>query len=181
MVRAWLRFLNWAQDDPPRSPLAEAERLLGEHHDRLVGIFVMTWARMEISLDYANYLFLNIVPGGDQLAESLPRSLDQKIDLFRRAHRELPQMANLKDDAEKLVSRINTLKERRHDIIHGRGNRILQGRRHEYLRIHLKGKAISFLSKNYTRKQLIKLCHEVNNLMGDTALHLGRIRDLFVA
>jgi hypothetical protein len=145
----------------------------------LIGYFVTTWARLEASLDFSNWIFLNLLSGGSGLAAQLPRSLDQKIALFRRAHEELTAMGPFRDEGLLLIGRINDLKERRHDIIHGRISSSIDGMSMEVVRAHLKGLDMRHLSKTYTIRNLIKAVSDANDLMADTALHLGKIKTAF--
>ncbi len=155
---------------------AESEAL----HNQLVGMFVACWARMEMSLDYSNWIILNL-PGGAALASQLPHSLGQKVDLFKDAHRTLSALSEFKYDGARLVARVNAMKEDRHNIIHGRGSDILNGRSHEYVRLHLRGGDIRHLEKIYSQWQLRDLVRRVNELQFDVAKHMGLLGRRFAA
>ncbi len=149
--------------------------------DQIVGMFVGCWARLEMSLDYSNWIILNVVPGGGALASELPRSLGQKIELFRKAHADLSLLADFKIDAAGILRRIQDLKEHRHDLIHGRGTEILDGRSVSYVRLHLKGADFQHLSKTYTTKQLLALGRRANDLQLAAAQHMGRLNRRFLS
>ena len=82
-----------------------------------IGAITVAWAKLEGSLDIINdYAFAN---GGKAFQDELPQSTSRKLRFMRRCHKELPQLAPLRDRVECLIDRVFQLMQRRHDIIHG--------------------------------------------------------------
>ena len=89
----------------------------GSYHQAL-GSFAAQWAYAEAAVDMCNLVVLDAY-GGQALAEHLPHSLEERIELFRKAHRTLPSLAEFARGGLPLIGRLAALRYDRHSLITG--------------------------------------------------------------
>jgi hypothetical protein len=83
-----------------------------------VGRVVVSWAQLELGLDFS-IRTIRLHLGGKDIAPEPPRSLQQKLRFLRRAAVELPALSGLRDQILSMVPLIEVEAEHRHDLIHG--------------------------------------------------------------
>jgi len=99
-------------------PSLEAEFEAAKELYAQVGFMTILWARMEGTLDLINRL-LFYHAGGSRFEDRFPLALDRKLTFLRRCHRDLPELVSIQEAGFQLIDLVHTLKEQRHDIIHG--------------------------------------------------------------
>ena len=83
-----------------------------------VGFIVVTWAYIEHILDMTIAIIYQNC-GGNIVQDELPRNLTRKIGFVKRALRKIDILEPHKAEGLALMSRIASLKQRRHDPVHG--------------------------------------------------------------
>ena len=89
----------------------------GSYH-RALGLFTAQWAYAEAAVDMCNLVVLEAY-GGRAIGEHLPHSLEERIELFRKAHRTLPALAEFARGGLPLIGRFSALRYDRHSLITG--------------------------------------------------------------
>jgi hypothetical protein len=116
-----------------------------------IGHMSVAWGQVEVLLDYAN-LFL--MTWFDIEEAHLPISLKPKIAFFRKYFRTLPELEPYRERAATIVDKANTLKEVRHDIIHGQAEKLTPEGLRRFIRFEYKGKELINKPKNYSLEQI---------------------------
>ena len=80
----------------------------GSYH-RALGFFAAHWAYAEAAVDLCNAVVLESY-GGEALAHSLPHELEERIELFRKAHRTLPALSPFARSGLPLIGRLAALR-----------------------------------------------------------------------
>ena len=89
----------------------------GSYH-RALGFFAAHWAYAEAAVDLCNAVVLESY-GGAALAHGLPHELEERIELFRKAHRTLPALSPFARSGLPLIGRLAALRYDRHSLITG--------------------------------------------------------------
>jgi hypothetical protein len=155
-------------------------RRLDRHHSpgyyTLLGAITAMWASVEMSLDAANYLIFKHADG-DQIQSEMPVSLKPKIRFFRLAHERLAGLEAFRAEGAALISRVNALREKRHDMIHGFVLGVDPGGIHRLMRFSYEPQKFRPEYKQYSLDDLLTLSDNIADLAKDAANHansLGR-------
>lgn len=141
----------------------------------LIGMGAVSWAHVEIGLDYFNELALE--KGGPAAAtKMLPRSLDAKIDLFKEAHG-WPAFEAFAVEGAAIVKELHRLKTQRHDIIHGIAVETMRNGSKRFRRHVHKGRKVREVRSVYSPNDLQALVSEIANLAELVILHTQRAID----
>jgi hypothetical protein len=87
---------------------------------QVIGFVVIHWSLAEQQLDnWVNVCANNA--GGKPFLEGkgVPQALKRKVNFIKRCLREIPDLAEFRDECAGLLSRILSASNRRHDLIHG--------------------------------------------------------------
>ncbi|MDB5444930.1 MAG: hypothetical protein JWQ97_247 [Phenylobacterium sp.] len=99
--------------------LAAAQRQLDSRRHTAtlasLGYVTQAWAAVEIVFDVINWAIANTMPK----KERFPVSFGPKLDLFKRGHNQLVQLANLRTAGAALAQEALALSLRRNELVHG--------------------------------------------------------------
>jgi hypothetical protein len=136
--------------------LEEAKILLAA-----VGGVVVTWAEVELHLDFINGVLVMQEPNAKL---KLPKPLQLRIAFFKEALERVPQLAHIRPS--KIVDELNRLKEVRHDIVHGVAIEKLPDGARKFLRLDFAGKDINQQHANYNLAGILAAANEMRALQG---------------
>jgi hypothetical protein len=127
---------------------------------RTIANLVIAWAQVEVTLDYSN-LFL--ITNFETKEMDLPVSLKAKIAFFRKYFR-VPELESYSERAVGIADKINSLKETRHDIVHGHAEKLTPEGLRRFIRFDYKGRELVERPKDYTLNQIITASEEITDL-----------------
>ena len=89
-----------------------------DNFSRLLGVMTREWSMVESALDICNFYAIH-TPEGRGITAELPRSLNPKVDVFKKTHRRVAALLDIRDQGLALAALVTELKTKRHDFIHG--------------------------------------------------------------
>lgn len=98
---------------PGVGPGSDIEQLF-----KAVGFVVVRWGSAEQALDLLVVAVFSRYDG-HELLHRRPKQLEVKIKFLRECFATFPELAPFKAECEDLLSRFETLSQKRHDIVHG--------------------------------------------------------------
>jgi hypothetical protein len=99
--------------------IAEGQDELTQTIYALYGGNTLLWARLEAVLDEINEVAFFNGGKGPPFDNQVPRNLGRKLAYLRKTHKRLPWLHGLREAAETIANKVDTLSELRHDLIHG--------------------------------------------------------------
>lgn len=142
---------------------------------RSVGGLTITWAELEMFLDYTNGLLaLNPVLAGKKFPRTTG-ALDQKIDFLKDGFGAISELAALGENIPELVIELKRLQTIRNDVVHGVAmERTLVGFR-KVMRVRAEGRFLDETYKTYSLAEIsyagvdaVKLQTKLISLFADT-------------
>mgnify|MGYP001551985462 CR=1 FL=1 len=131
-----------------------------------MGWVLIGWSRIEITLDaICGTAFHHC--GGKQHFRKLPYSLTDKVEQFRTYHNELPQLSHRRAAAIALVDRVDALKGRRDDIVHGAAMELSADGAIRFMRLRTMGTYHDLTRPEITMEQVKEFAQNTANLSGD--------------
>lgn len=84
-----------------------------------IGYTAINWTYIESAMDYTCSIVYHQLEGKKKLElSSMPKFTMDKSRFIRKAFTELPELANLKKKAIKLIDQVANTKDQRHDFMH---------------------------------------------------------------
>jgi hypothetical protein len=127
----------------------------------LVGALTVTWAEVELVLDFINGLLTMYKTVKDR---ELPRSLRPKIAFFKKNLYQVPELTALQERTARIVAELNRLKVIRHDIVHGVAVGRMPVNVSRVLRLEYEGKDIKFRYTTYEFADIVSAMNDARAL-----------------
>lgn len=153
------RILGWVTD--PSS---------NHFYHEQIGMISVAWALLEMNLDRLNELLIAI-PGAEAYEQSLPVSLSRKLKFIRKVHGNLPILQTLQADACGIADRVQVLKEKRHDLIHGFAKSHPPSGLRDLVRFHFDGPSVKEIKAQYSNNDLRFLLDSTHLVGKDVIAH----------
>lgn len=127
----------------------------------LVGALTVTWAEVELVLDFINGLLTEYKDVQDK---QLPVSLQRKIAFFRKNLNRVPELTAFRERAAKILPEIDRIRTIRHDIVHGVAVGSMQVNVRRVLRLEYEGKNLKLRYTNYRFDEIVSAMNDTRAL-----------------
>jgi hypothetical protein len=142
----------------------------------VVGIMTVAWAEIELYLDVTNGV---LILHKSIKQKGLPVSLRLKIAFFRKGFESIPELADFRERASKIVNDLNRLKVIRHDIIHGTAMKRTEFGVRKILRLAYAGKDLEMRYTTYRLSDIVAAANQMAHLKEELrVLYLDVLRIL---
>lgn len=98
--------------------LAEEHRELGEEFFAALGRMAASWAGVEFAAHFNVHVIFKCYSGGT-IEKEVPEQISRKMRYLKKAYRNIPEIAQHAESAEKLIKQTTLLSEQRHFALHG--------------------------------------------------------------
>jgi hypothetical protein len=148
---------------------------------RAIGYLTLHWAMIETALDWCNLIISRNLPK----PEPFPLALARKLEMFRRGHNKIPELAPLRAEGAALADLIADASTRRHDLVHGMGlltlgDDIVEFVRHRVPREPEQAHTLVRELKPYSHKAIWDVTEEAMDLVTKTLSHTKELLKLLL-